>query len=314
MNGALSIALPTYNRAAILDVALKRLIATVAPYDIAILVSDNASDDDTTRIVEKHAASYPWLRYTRAVENMGPDANFESVLRRAESRYVWLLGDTYEIELDTLRRVLEIAESEQGFDAIVVDVEGRATHIPTNTYTDRDDLLLELGWHLTCMSALVLSRDLATNGSYFRYQNTSFIHVGVLLEYIAFKRPKVQWLSGGGVRSLHIAGLTKTSVWEPYIFDVWIDRWIGFVFSLPPTYTLDSKLICALSHAQLTGLFSFRRLIKLRAAGLLTVGIVRRRWHSLRLAVGRRRFGLLAVAMVPTQLTRLAVQLWSVRS
>jgi cellulose synthase/poly-beta-1,6-N-acetylglucosamine synthase-like glycosyltransferase len=98
VNTALSIALPTYNRGPLLDTALARLIATVAPYGIRILVSDNASTDDTAAIVKQHAAHYPLLDYVCNAENLGPDGNFEAVLRQTSTRYVWLLGDTYEIE------------------------------------------------------------------------------------------------------------------------------------------------------------------------------------------------------------------------
>lgn len=308
MNPTLSIALPTFNRAPFLDAALTQLIATVSPHDIGILVSDNASTDDTAEIVRRHAASYPLLRYERNADNLGPDGNFEAVLRKTETRYVWLLGDTYEIEPEALHRVLAVAQSDQAFDVIVVDVEARAKYIPEQTYTDRNRLLAELGWHMTCMSALILERELVKTGVFERYRDTSFIHVGIVFDYLARRSPKVRWLNGQGARRLHVSGQTKVSVWEQHIFEVWVDRWVSFVFSLPASYTVQAKLACALSHAQRTGLFSLVNLVKLRASGVLTTVPVCRRWEGLRLALAKRRFTLLTAAIIPVPLARLAMR------
>ena len=308
MNDALSIALPTYNRVSFLDSALTRLIATVAPYDIRILVSDNASTDDTAAVVKRHAASYPMLDYACNAENLGPDGNFEAVLRQTSTRYVWLLGDTYEIETEALQRVLAAAEGDHAFDAIVVDVEQRAKHIPEQIYTDRDALLADLGWHMTCMSALILNRDLVKAGAFERYRDTSFIHIGIVFDHIAHRTPSVLWLNGQGTRALQIVGQTKVSVWEQRTFEVWVDRWVGFVMSLPAIYRLEAKLACALRHAQSSALFSLANMVKLRAGDILNITAVTRRWATLRLATGHRRFLLLACTLVPVPVARLAVR------
>lgn len=309
MNQTLSIALPTYNRAPFLDAALTRLIATVSPYGIGILVSDNASPDNTAEIVRRHAASYPLLEYARNAENLGPDGNFEAVLRQTRSQYVWLIGDTYEIQPEALRRVLAAVKGGEAYDAIVLDVEQRAADIPDHTYTDRDRLLTELGWHMTCMAALILSHELVAAGAFWRYRETSFIHVGIVFDHIARVAPRVLWLSGLGTGRLPFPGHKKVSVWEQHTLEVWVDRWVGFVLSLPATYTVEAKLACALAHARRTAIFSFANLVKLRANGIITPAAVRRRWHTLRLAVAGHRFALLAVAFIPRPLARLAVRI-----
>jgi len=313
VNTALSIALPTYNRGPLLDTALARLIATVAPYGIRILVSDNASTDDTAAIVKQHAAHYPLLDYVCNAENLGPDGNFEAVLRQTSTRYVWLLGDTYEIEAAALQRVLVAATGEHTFDAIIVDVEQRAKAIPEQIYTDRNALLAELGWHMTCMSALILNRDLVNAGAFERYRDTSFIHVGIVFDHISRRTPSVLWLNGQGAKTLRIVGQTKVSVWEQRIFEVWIDRWTGFVLSLPATYDLKPKLACIALHARSSALFSLANIVKLRASGILTIMKITPRWKALRLATGRTRFLLLVCALVPVSIARLAVNIRSPR-
>jgi abequosyltransferase len=308
VNPALSIALPTYNRAAFLDSALAKLLPIVAPYAIRILVSDNKSTDDTAAVVARHKAAYPLLDYACNAENLGPDGNFEVALRDGSTRYVWLLGDTYEIEPAALTGVMAAIEGAPALDAIIVDVEGRATEIPAHHYTDRNALLTDLGWHMTCMSALILSRDLITAGAFERYRNTSFIHVGIIFDHIARHAPQVLWLNGPGVRSLRVEGAVKVSVWEKRTFDIWVDSWTGFVLSLPAIYTIQAKLTCILRHGERSGLFSLANLVKLRGGGVLDTATVRHRWVAMRLATGRRRFLILACAFVPRAIARAAMR------
>ncbi len=308
MNASLSIALPTYNRAPFLNAALARLIPVIEPYGIRVFVSDNGSTDDTAAVVARHRITYPLIEYACNAENLGPDGNFEIALRKSPARYVWLLGDTYEIEPEALRRVMAVIEGEGVFDAIVVDVAGRAASIPERVYTDRDALLVDLGWHMTCMSALILGRELIFDGAFKRYRNTSFIHVGIIFDHIARHVPAVLWLNGPGVHALQVTGQVKVSVWEKRTFDVWIDNWTGFVLSLPAIYALPAKLTCILRHGERSDLFALPKLVKLRGAGVLDVAAVRKRWPALRLATGWRRFLILACALVPGFAARAAMR------
>lgn len=308
MNPALSIALPTYNRAAFLDAALAQLLPIVAPYEIRVFISDNKSTDDTAAVIARHKSAYPLLDYACNAENLGPDGNFEVALREAPTRYVWLLGDTYVIEPAALAAVLAAIDSAPALDAIVVDVEERAATIPAHHYSDRNALLADLGWHMTCMSALILNRELIANGAFERYRNTSFIHVGIIFDHIARHASQVLWLNGPGVRSLRVEGTVKVSVWEKRTFDIWVDNWTGFVLSLPAVYTIQAKLACILRHGQRSGLFSLANLVKLRGGGVLDTTTVRTRWTAMRLATGQRRFLILACALVPRPIARAAMR------
>ena len=307
MTDALSIVLPTYNRARFLDAALTQLVTLVAPYDIRILVSDNKSTDDTAEVVARHAATYPLVEYACNNENLGLDGNFEAAFKRTSTRYVWLLGDTYLIEAEALSQVMAIAEGERAFDVIVVDVEKRAANVPKGIYTDSEALLVDLGWHMTCMSALILNQDLIQKAAFERYRSTLFIHLGITLEHIANRVASIMWLPGLGTKSLIVEGETKVS-WETRWFDVWVDKWIAFVMSLPAAYSLRAKLLCILRHGQYSRAFSFPFLIKLRGTGVLTLSEVTGRWAALHLATGRQRFLILACAFIPRPVANLATK------
>lgn len=104
----LTIAIPTYNRASILDNSLSQLTSN-PEFDkakIEILVSDNASEDDTAAVVAK----YPTVRYHRNDCNMG-QANFTIALRLARGKYVRLLNDTATFRPFMLGKLLAMIES-----------------------------------------------------------------------------------------------------------------------------------------------------------------------------------------------------------
>ena len=97
INKKLSIVIPTYNRADFLDYSLEIHIPMLKEYGIEIAIFDNASTDNTEKVVSKWMEEYPYLSYHRSETNIGPDANFERALKYPDTEYIWLLGDTYEI-------------------------------------------------------------------------------------------------------------------------------------------------------------------------------------------------------------------------
>lgn len=88
-----SVGVPVRNGSAELDKALVSL--TCQTYtNIEIIVSDNASDDDTVDIVARAAASDPRVRLVRQHKNIGMVANFRAVLDEAKGDYfLWAAHD-----------------------------------------------------------------------------------------------------------------------------------------------------------------------------------------------------------------------------
>jgi abequosyltransferase len=87
----LSICIPTYNRAGFLNECLSSIRPDDLDGRIEIVVSDNASTDDTLMVLKTFQATHP-LRYIVQSENFGPDHNFDAVVAEARGEYCWLLG------------------------------------------------------------------------------------------------------------------------------------------------------------------------------------------------------------------------------
>lgn len=88
-----SIGMPVYNGEPLIRKALDSLLAQTFT-DFELIISDNASTDDTEAIGREYAAKDARIRYVRQAENRGASANFQFVLDEAEGEYfMWAAVD-----------------------------------------------------------------------------------------------------------------------------------------------------------------------------------------------------------------------------
>ena len=89
----LSICIPTYNRAKVLERVLTQYVEdTDFDDDVEIVISDNASTDSTQHVCEEFAEKYHNILYYRNGENV-KDLNFPRVLEKANGEYLKLMND-----------------------------------------------------------------------------------------------------------------------------------------------------------------------------------------------------------------------------
>ena len=82
----LSICIPTYNRAEYLAKSLDSLIVQPEFSQIEVVISDNASTDNTEEVCKHYREKYPNIVYYRNQENI-LDRNFPTVLMRGTGAY-----------------------------------------------------------------------------------------------------------------------------------------------------------------------------------------------------------------------------------
>lgn len=88
-----SIGLPVYNGANYIDVALDAL-RNQTYQNMEIIISDNASEDETETICRAAAAEDDRIRYIRQPENLGASPNHNEVLKHGRGKYfVWAAHD-----------------------------------------------------------------------------------------------------------------------------------------------------------------------------------------------------------------------------
>lgn len=91
----LSIAVPTLNRAKFLPDTLDRLLAQMeeAVVPVEILVSDNASEDDTPKLFALSGARFSGVKYFRFDERTNIDGSFARAVGCCAGEYILLFGD-----------------------------------------------------------------------------------------------------------------------------------------------------------------------------------------------------------------------------
>jgi len=88
----LTIGIPAYNEAKY----IKKTIESCINQAGCVIVSDNASTDDTQKICEELAQKYSNLIYIRQEKNIGGTYNFNYVLQQAKTKYfMWMGGHDY---------------------------------------------------------------------------------------------------------------------------------------------------------------------------------------------------------------------------
>lgn len=107
----LSICIPTYNRARILGPLLADIagqLAGVRAGTVALYISDNASPDETPRVLENfRARSQLPLTVVRNPSNCGISRNLLNVIRMGKGRFIWTLGDDELLQPGALPKLVE---------------------------------------------------------------------------------------------------------------------------------------------------------------------------------------------------------------
>jgi glycosyltransferase involved in cell wall biosynthesis len=298
----LTITLPTYNRAGFLERSLAEHRYITNAEDASFIILDNASTDATAEVVDRSLMKSEFVRYFRNEQTIPHEQNFEKALKYGESDYIWLLGDTYLIPETSFKAVLS-AIGEDDYDLVLLNVAGRVTDVAERVYSDRSELLADLGWHMTCISVLVYNKRLLQEANFTRYHDTNFLQTGIIFEFLSDRPFKVKWLPCHSVQGLKVTGLSKTS-WEDVTFEIWTKRWANFVFSLPSSYSLDSKLKCAMDHGIKSGVLTLKALARLRKKKNFNRDVYHRYAHFFPFTIKYPASLLRLIAILPSWLFR----------
>ncbi len=96
-NPVISICIPTYNRAKCLRQCIESITEqfkdTQSRDNVEIVISDNASVDDTESLVKEFQKEFSNIYYYKNSENIGVDRNILNAVEKAKGEWVWFLGD-----------------------------------------------------------------------------------------------------------------------------------------------------------------------------------------------------------------------------
>ena len=113
----LSICIPTYNRAEKLQQCLHHVAVQLNTESlknaIEVVISDNASQDNTVEVIEKFQESFDNITYFRNEKNLGIDKNIINSVVKASGKYCWHIGDDDFIQNGSLKLLVDFLSKKE---------------------------------------------------------------------------------------------------------------------------------------------------------------------------------------------------------
>lgn len=165
----LTIAIPTFNRCAY----LKQLLTVLSDQlkneaRVELIVSDNASTDDTPGVVQGFLDRGLDFRCIRNKENLGAEVNFQQCFQAATGKYVWIIGDDDLIVPGGVAKVLDLLASDEYDLAYLTPYEFRKDYLAERTFDklgrtaeilpDGLQLVRYAGTMITFVSAIIVNK------------------------------------------------------------------------------------------------------------------------------------------------------------
>lgn len=129
MNPVLTIAIPTYNRAELLDQQLSRLAQSIKGYEseCEIIISDNCSTDNTPEVIDDWQQHFDGaaLKRIRHHKNLGATRNIACCINSASGKYVWTISDDDPIHEDAVPYILRELRTHPNLSLIILNFSSR---------------------------------------------------------------------------------------------------------------------------------------------------------------------------------------------
>ncbi|MEN8907987.1 MAG: glycosyltransferase family 2 protein [Clostridiales bacterium] len=189
----LSIAIPTYNRANILDISLPNLLDQIEnssfKNEIEIIISDNASDDNTQKVIKKTVRKFNNINYILNTQsyNTGYYGNFKKCRELSTGKYFWLLSDNELIRKNLINIIIENIKKSGEVGIVYLENVVGVDEVSDNLTHINAFLLNEKVYMITLISSIIMLNDQKDDQYVFKkYINNSFL--GFILLINALKK------------------------------------------------------------------------------------------------------------------------------
>lgn len=201
-NIKLSVAIPTYNGVRYIQETLDSIVSQLGEIseEVEILVSDNASTDETSEIIGEYQRKYSFIKYFCNDENLGADRNFDLAVRRSSGEYVWLFSDDDIMVPGAIKKAISVLRNYPKLAAIFVNWGNynpnlKKHHIKRNVniqkdmlFITADDFLSTVKLNAIFVSSNIICRSLWEQVHSELYIESNWIHYAILLNFIVGHR------------------------------------------------------------------------------------------------------------------------------
>lgn len=129
MDKLLTIAIPTYNRADLLDKQLAWLAQAIKGFeaDCEIFISDNCSTDNTQEVIKKWQQIITNVTFNahQHHENIGLMKNLGFCISSSKTKYIWEIGDDDAIQNEALAYIISKLKKQEDLSLLFLNFSGR---------------------------------------------------------------------------------------------------------------------------------------------------------------------------------------------
>jgi glycosyltransferase involved in cell wall biosynthesis len=232
----LTLGLPVYNGERFLAASLDALLAQTFT-DFELIISDNASTDRTSAIVQQYARSDPRVRCIRHPQNMGSTFNHNVVVQEARGQYFKWVSDDDLYAPDLLQRCMQAFDahpeivSAHSWTAIIGE-DGQGIHTVDYPLTTdvasaperfRSLLYTEGGDDIYGIIPMSVMRRIAPYGSYHLADRTFVAELALqgpfynVPDFLYFRREHANQVTAAGQRSKR----SRCARWDPRRANRW---------------------------------------------------------------------------------------------
>ena len=190
-NPILTIAVPTWNRAAILDKALAALLPQIENNkdSIEVVISDNASDDNTKQVIETYVTKFNALNivhFTQS-ENTGYYGNFKKCRELSNGDYFWLLSDNDYVANGLIDYILDILKGHKPSFIFLRDWKHDANVAKNSKFASKSysvkDAIETFNYRTTLISAVIFNNDKSNDTKLFNtFNGNTFLGFAYFLQ------------------------------------------------------------------------------------------------------------------------------------
>ena len=184
----LTIAIPTWNRCKTLDESLNLLLAQVEKYprEINIVISDNASDDETNLVINRYIDIYDSLDiclHTQS-ENTGYYGNFRKCKELSNGVYFWLLSDDDFVKEGVISKIVEYLRNKE---LSVLFLNGWGGHSSSQDIESNvNSFIQKYGARSTLVSTCIIRNDSSNDAHIFEeYKGSNFLCYAFVADCLA---------------------------------------------------------------------------------------------------------------------------------
>lgn len=184
-NAILSICIPTWNRANILQHSLRSIEAQIKEIDsseLELFVSDNCSDDNTQEVVKDFIQKGLPITYNRNKKNLGASGNFVRCMQWASGKYILLLGDDDILRPGSIKFLLDILRHK---DYGLVHIHNNKNFLSgkeTKVYDNVDEFIKSVSYFYTFVSGNIFRKDIVSEIDEKKYLNTHLLQMPFFIQ------------------------------------------------------------------------------------------------------------------------------------